>query len=353
MEMDIAFRGEDWERVEKAWTDFWSGELERPVVAMQSAEKAMPENPRWRRFLPQYGELPAEEIFALESERMARLRWHGDAFPARMMDFGPGSLASYMGASLEVEKDTVWFKPTASSLEEIEAKIDHGCRWRRRVHEILDCVLKGWGAEVQIIPSDVGGGLDILAALRGSEKLMLDFYDAPEEAFRLSRAITKEWLANFDCETGKIMKACRGCANWAPMFSKGRTYMLQCDFSYMISPKQFERYALPELEELCAKIENPFYHLDGKGQIAHLDAVLSVKKLKGVQWIPGAGQPDSSEWLELLAKIREAGKLCQIYTSPEGAMRVKRELGGSGFAFMLGDCGGAEDSERIFKELTR
>ncbi len=352
--MDIAFTAERWEKVEREWTAFWNGELSRPMVLMQSVERSIPEDPRWRRFFPQYGkELPANEILDIESAHMARLRWHGDAFPSRMLDFGPGSLSAYMGASLEAAGDTVWFKPMAQSLDEIKPKIDLANPWRARLHEILDCALSRWGDEIQLIPSDAGGGLDILAALRGAEELLMDFYDAPDEVLRLSQAISRQWIENYDGETAKIMAVCHGCANWTPMFSKRRTYMLQCDFSYMISPEFFETYALPEIETLCGHLEDSFYHLDGKGQIPHLDAILSVKKLKGVQWIPGAGQPDASEWIDILARIRNAGKLCQVYTTPEGAMRIKRELGGEGFAFALGDCGGEEASERIFKELAK
>ena len=352
--MELAFSPERWDRIEREWTAFWAGEQKRPMVLMQSADRSIPESPRWHRFFPQYGkELSAEEILDIESAHLSRIRWFGDAFPSRMLDFGPGSLSTYMGASLEAGDDTVWFKATAPSLSEIKASIDIESPWRLRIQEILDCALRRWGKDVQLIPSDVGGGLDILAALRGAEELLLDFYDAPDEVLRLTQDITREWMANYDDEAAKIMSACRGCANWTPMFSKRRTYMLQCDFSYMISPALFEKYALPDIDALCKHLDDPFYHLDGKGQIPHLDAVLGIERLKGVQWIPGAGQPDASEWLDLLARIRKAGKLCQVYTSPEGALRIKNALGGTGFVFALGDCGGEEASTRIFAELTK
>jgi hypothetical protein len=37
----------------------------------------------------------------------------------------------------------------------------------------------------------------------------------------------------------------------------------------------------------------------------------------------------------LLQRIREAGKLCQLYVSPEGARTIVRELGGRGFALYV------------------
>ncbi len=63
--------------------------------------------------------------------------------------------------------------------------------------------------------------------------------------------------------------------------------------------------------------------------------LLSLERLHGVQWVPGGGQPPPEEWLPLLKRIRDAGKLVQLYVSPEGAQTIVRELGGRGFAFYI------------------
>ena len=49
--------------------------------------------------------------------------------------------------------------------------------------------------------------------------------------------------------------------------------------------------------------------LDGPDAIRHLDSLLSLPKLSGIQWIPGAGSPSVSEWIPLLKRIQKAGKL--------------------------------------------
>ena len=56
----------------------------------------------------------------------------------------------------------------------------------------------------------------------------------------------------------------------------------------------FERFLLPDLTACCEVIDDPFYHLDGKGALPHLDMLLSLEKLKGVQWVPGDGQPPAA-----------------------------------------------------------
>jgi 5-methyltetrahydrofolate--homocysteine methyltransferase len=179
----------------------------------------------------------------------------------------------------------------------------------------------------------------------------MDLYDAPEEVERLVGETTRLWLRYYDELHAIIRRAGCGTTSWSPMWCGDRYYMMQCDFAYMISPKMFERFVLPDLEACCDHLEHGFYHLDGKGQIPHLDMLLSLKNLRGVQWIPGDGQPPASEWLPLLKRIRDAGKLCQIYASPQEVLDVVRALGGKGFAFWVTEVHPKEEIEAFLATL--
>ncbi len=120
----------------------------------------------------------------------------------------------------------------------------------------------------------------------------------------------------------------------------------------MISPQMFERFVLPDIAICCETLDHAFYHLDGKGQIAHLDMLLSLEDLHGIQWIPGEGQPPPEEWLPLLKHIRQAGKLCQLYVSPQGARSIVKELGGRGFAFDIMQPMTAAEAKDFLRLLT-
>jgi hypothetical protein len=63
--------------------------------------------------------------------------------------------------------------------------------------------------------------------------------------------------------------------------------------------------------------------------------LLSIPNLHGIQWIPGAGKPPPSEWPEVLDRIRSAGKLVQVYVTPEEARKIVRRHGGKGFYLAL------------------
>ncbi len=50
----------------------------------------------------------------------------------------------------------------------------------------------------------------------------------------------------------------------------------------------------------------------------------------------------------MLKRIRDAGKLCQVYVSNQGARTIARELGGRGFAFYIMSFIGSRDEADSF-----
>ena len=62
---------------------------------------------------------------------------------------------------------------------------------------------------------------------------------------------------------------------------------------------------------------------------------LAAERLRGIQWILGDGQPPTEDWPEVLERIRAAGKLCQLYVTPDGARKIVREHVGEGFALAI------------------
>ena len=90
--------------------------------------------------------------------------------------------------------------------------------------------------------------------------------------------------------------------------------MMQCDFGYMISPDMFGEFVQPELEATCTKLPRSFYHLDGNGQLSHLDLLLSIEPLAGIQWVPSKdGDLESERWPDVARSVYAAGKKVQIF----------------------------------------
>jgi 5-methyltetrahydrofolate--homocysteine methyltransferase len=335
MSLNLHFTERDWDRVEHDWKAWWAGELDRPLV--------MIDHPLWFSLPEEFTqdflmETPVDEVLDHFQAALEGRHFYGDSWPRWWPNFGPGIAAAFLGAEVRCtpETNTVWFAPVIDTpIERLHFAYDPDNVWWRRVLDLTRGAVERWGSEVSVAHTDLGGNLDILASFRTTETLLYDLHDTPEEVARLIGEITALWLRYYSELHAIIEGAGRGTTPWAPIWSPERCYMLQCDFCYMISPEMFERFVLPDLATCAGGLDHAFYHLDGKGQIRHLDMLLSLEDLAGIQWIPGHGEAPPEGWLSLLKRIRDAGKLCQLYVSPEGARTIVRELGGRGFAFYV------------------
>ncbi|MDP6449180.1 MAG: hypothetical protein QF773_00055 [Lentisphaeria bacterium] len=317
--MAIDFDVERWGTIREDSRRWWAGELERPLVQIRlnGADPGRPEPD-----LPVYGftahygsGVPAETIVDRWEYGLCCTRFLGDAFPAVWPNFGAGVLAAFLGAKPEVRYETVWFHPRQEQpIDDLSLELDLADPWLLRIRDIYAAAIERWDGLVQVGMTDLGGAVDVLSTFRPGEQLLLDLYDHPEVVGERIDEIHEHWFTVFDRLNDVLQSANPGYTAWTPIYSSTPYYMLQCDFAYMISPDMFDRFVKPELTKCCERLSNPFYHLDGPGQLPHLDSLLSIEALKGVQWVPGAGQPGITEWPKVYRKIRDAGKLIQTFS---------------------------------------
>jgi 5-methyltetrahydrofolate--homocysteine methyltransferase len=353
MNPNLNFTPQDWERIKHDWTAWWHHELDRPMVVVDVYE--------WqgKSFIPQHGgwdvekdRYPIAEILDYYQDILENVKFYGDSWPRWWPNFGAGIVAGFLGAQVSYDENTVWFEPRSETdLKNLQPNYDADNFWWRWVKDTTQSAIDRWDDQITVATTDLGGNLDILASLRGTQNLLMDLLDRPEEVDRQVAEITQLWLRYHDELFEIIQAANNGTTSWAPMWCPGRYYMLQSDFCYMISPDMFERFVLPDLEACCSHLDYGFYHLDGKGQIPHLDMLLGIENLRGIQWIPGDGAPPPEQWLLLLKRIRDGGKLCQVYVSAQGALTIARELSGKGFTFMITDPPPEEEIKGLLKTL--
>jgi len=367
MRINLHFTARDWERIERDWTAWWAGDLDRPLVMIEGLDPLDVFEDLASNFPL---DMPVDAVINHYQARLEATRFYGDAWPRWWPNFGPGIAAGFLGAHVRSVPGTVWFEPAPVApiadegsadradgshrqhpIKDLHPAYDAASIWWQRVRDLTRAAVERWGDRVSVGHTDLGGNLDILASLCTTQRLLLDLYDAPGEVARLVGEITRLWLRYYDELYAIIQKAGRGTTPWATIWSPGRCYMLQSDFSYMISPQMFERFVLPDIAACCDGLDHGFYHLDGKGQIQHLGLLLSLERLRGIQWIPGDGQPPPEDWLLLLKRIRHGGKLCQLYVSPEGARTIVRELGGRGFALCITQQMRQADAEDFLRVL--
>lgn len=74
----------------------------------------------------------------------------------------------------------------------------------------------------------------------------------------------------------------------------------------------FDEFVKPELEKTSARLSNAVS--SGRDRrTKHLDSLLTVDTIKGIQWVPGEGEPRTRDWSEVYAKISKAKRKIQAY----------------------------------------
>ena len=231
-----------------------------------------------------------------------------DILPVANTQLGPGSLAAILGGVFEGGEDTIWIHPDPHFSDNIVFNPQHP-NYLLHKELLRACKAKAQGHYYVGMP-DLMEGLDVLAALKGTDKVLLDTVMQPEVLERQMQTINDIYFRVFDelydiIREGDEMAFCYFSA-WAP----GKMTKLQSDISTMISQDDYRRFVQPFIREQCQKIDYTLYHLDGVGAMHHLPALLEIEELNAIQWTPGVGEPQggSSKWYDLYKKILGAGK---------------------------------------------
>lgn len=259
--------------------------------------------------------IPADALIDRWDWELSTQRFLGDSFPSfPTHQFGPGVIAAYLGATLDTSTGNVWYlAPRTAEPPELHFEYDADNTWFKRTKEICRAAVDRWQGSVQINMTDLGGTMDILHSFLPGERLALDLMDYPEDVKRLTWELHDLWWRYFDEFNELLQPTNPGYTAWTPILSDSPYYMLQCDFAYNIGPRHFDEFVKPELEAMCRRLERAFYHLDGIGQLVHLPSLLGIERLRGIQWVPGAGKKPEHEWPEVFATVLRAGKRTQFF----------------------------------------
>ena len=231
-----------------------------------------------------------------------------DMLPVANTQLGPGSLAAILGGVFEGGEDTIWIHPDPNYTDDIKFNPNHP-NYLLHKNLLKACKAKAQGHYYVGMP-DLMEGLDVLAAIKGTDKVLLDTVMQPEVLEHQMQQINDIYFQVFDelydiIREGDEMAFCY-FSSWAP----GKMSKMQSDISTMISVDDYRRFVQPFIREQCQKIDYTLYHLDGVGAMHHLDALLEIEELNAIQWTPGVGEPQggSPKWYDLYNKILAGGK---------------------------------------------
>ena len=321
----------DWEETKERMCAWWAREnFGRCAVGVMGVLDDPPDrpHPECLATTPEERWYDLDHLSACCEWDHARTFYGGEAFPIWHVGYpGRSCHSTFLGCKVDLDWNTGWVHPhphlAGESLSVQEIPFDkegqqyqfHLAQLRRGAVDALGKSIPGVGA--------FGGCGDTLAGMRTTERLLYDVLDRPDEIRAAELHLMDQWCDLYDASHEIVREAAQGSTCWFGVWSPGKFYASQNDFSYMISPKSYEQCFLPALEKQLAFLDHSIYHVDGIDAFVHVDMLCSLPNLDGLQILPGAGKPGPLAYMDVLKKVQAAGKNLHISI---GADQVKEAL---------------------------
>jgi hypothetical protein len=304
----------------RRWEAYFAGEiLDRPVVCvtapLEGAEPVPGVTYRDRAF----GD--PDDIIGRQLRAAAGTFFGGEAIPTLWLSFGPDEIAAFCGAELrwsEDSGDTNWSVPCVDDWEAaLPIRLDQAHPLFRRMMALYARAADLIAGKMVAGMLDLHTNMDLVAALRGPQRLCADLLDRPEAIDRAmadARAVFPR-LWDTVWEAGRL-----DAVGYGPCTT------LQCDFSCMVSPAMFRRWILPALEEEAEVVGNAVYHWDGPGALVHTEDLIASPGLHTLSYVPGDGRGTHSDYLDLYRHVQAGGKAVAVWGGPDEIRAIHKQL---------------------------
>ena len=239
--------------------------------------------------------------------------YFGDAIPFVCPGMGTDILAASNNCSYRFDGITGWSLHDLSDWS-LESKFhfDKSNKYYKAQMEYVRKSIDNGKGKYVIGHPDYHPTGDQLASMRGTENALMDLILYPDNVKTFLKRTQQDFYNIYDEVENLLKEAGMPSMSWTNIAAKRRHWMICNDFSIMISPDMFDEFFIPYIEEESTKFENSMYHLDGAGAVHHLDSLLKIPTLKGIQFLPGAGAGKITDYIVVFKKIQDSGKCLEI-----------------------------------------
>ena len=327
---------EDWDEAKDRLVQWWNGAyFGRCALGVKAPKEQPPDIPP-----PPPAQTPEQRWLDLDwiSQRMAHILSHtyfgGEATPVWHAGYsGISCIAAYLGCTPQIDMNTGWRTPIITDPHHIDfghLAMDPCCdeyrftvrMLRRAVAESRDKAIPSIGA--------FGGCGDTLATVRGTEQLLVDCIERPDDVRAAEDHMMDMWCDHFDWRFEMVDGPLYGSTCYFELWSPGKFYGIHNDFSYNIGPRMFRELFLPMIRRQTEFLDHAVYHVDGVNAFRHVEALCELPNLQALQILPGAGQPSPLYYMDTLKQVQAAGKNLHITIGPEEVAKALSTLSARG-----------------------
>lgn len=339
---------EDWDKVKTKYIEYWNFENhDRPLLNITAPKENYIPNPIIKLDCIDDRWLDAEYVIKSARENMTGTYFGAESFPCIHPDLGPDIFGAFLGCDLQFGERTSWSNHIVDNWDDYQEFVfDTSNKWWKMMYDLTSAIVEDAKDHYLVGVTDLHVGADGLVTLRGPEHVCMDIYDDPEAFKRVNNQLFHVFKQVFTNLSELTMKYQEGTTNWTNLWHPGKWYVTSSDFICMISNEHFKEFILPEIVDELDFLDASVFHLDGPGALKHLDTLLEVSTLNGIQWIYGEGQPTAAHWIPVLKKIQDAKKLVDVIVKPYELHTLLEHLKPEGVCYHI-TCDSEEEAKYL------
>jgi len=348
----------DWEETQQRLRAWWNHEyigrcgLSVTAPLDKPPKRAAPPAPK--TIEDQWYDLDA--IAERNDYHHSRTLFGGEALPVWNAGYpGLASIPTMLGCPFKLDMHTGWHDPLLTdpdgfNIRSLRLNESHPA-YLYHMNVIKRAAQESAGKSIPSMGAFMHGG-DTLAAVRGTEQLLIDCIDRPEAVRDAEDWLMEMWCDFYDRTYAAVNGPIRGSACWMELWAPDKTYTVSNDFSYNISPAMYRELFLPAIERQIEFLDYSIYHVDGVEAFHHVDALCEVPRLQALQIVPGAGKPGPLHYMDVLKKVQTAGKNLHISIPSEEVKPALECLSARGL-FICTWCRTEAEARQLLRDAER
>jgi hypothetical protein len=218
-------------------------------------------------------------------------------------------LEAMLGAPVEVSQESVWAREGGFDFADVDP-LDFSPEnpWRRTYLAFVAALTERYRSRVPIGLPILRGVSDLIACLRGSQQMIFDLYDQPDEVKSLARKCTN-FIIGLVQDQHKIAGPFAGgymidaYTLWAP----DKIMRIQEDASALFSPDLYDEFLRKENEIQASALPYSLVHLHSSS-LHLLDRILDVEPMNCIQINKDAGGTEIEWELPYFKRVQNRGR---------------------------------------------
>lgn len=313
----------DWaatrERFELWWRHEYFGRCSLAVTAPLANPTERPAPPPAKTIEEQWYDLDA--ITSRNDYHFSKTFFGGEALPIWHPGYpGIATIPTILGCPFRLDMHTGWHDPLLNDPDGFDIRSVHldeeHPAYQYHMAVLHRAAKESAGKSIPSVGAFYHGG-DTLAALRGTEQLLIDCIERPEVVRDAEDWLMEMWCEFYERSYTAVNGSAQGSVSWMGLWAPGKTYAVSNDFSYNISTQMFQELFLPAIERQLHFLDYSIYHVDGVNAFRHVPTLCKLPHLQAIQILPGDGQPSPLYFMETLKLVQAAGKNLHITIPPE------------------------------------